>query len=57
MKTKFEKLLHLFGLDMLLLGLFEKLALGLIKKMEEWVHSLRLSLIRVDEYRNRWENT
>lgn len=53
MKTKFEKLMHLFGLDALLLGLFEKLALGLIKKMSEWTQSLQRSLSRVDEYRNR----
>ncbi len=57
MKTKFGKLMHLLGLDVLLLGLFEKLALGLIKKLTEWIHSLQRSLIRVDEYRNELLNT
>ena len=56
MKTKFGKLMHLLGLDVLLLGLFEKLALGLIKKLTEWIHSLQRSLIRVDEYRNELLN-
>ena len=57
MKTKFGKLLHLLGLDVLLLGLFEKLALELIKKLTEWIYSLQRSLIRVDEYRNELLNT
>ena len=56
MKTKFGKLMHLLGLDVLLLGLFEKLALGLIKKLTEWIRSLQRSLIRVDEYRNELLN-
>ena len=56
MKTKFGKLLHLLGLDVLLLGLFEKLALELIKKLTEWIYSLQRSLIRVDEYRNELLN-
>lgn len=33
MKAKVIVLLHLFGLDVLLLGLLEKLLLGLIKKV------------------------
>ena len=56
MKTKFGKLMHLLGLDVLLLGLFEKLALGLIKKLTEWIRSLQRSLIRADEYRNELLN-
>ena len=33
MKAMFKKVLRLLGLDVLLLGLVEKLALGLIKKL------------------------
>ena len=54
MKTKFGKLLHLLGLDVLLLGLFEKLALGLSKKFAQWRESLQNSLIRVEQYRNEY---
>ncbi len=33
MKAMFKKVLRLLGLDVLILGLVEKLALGLIKKL------------------------
>ena len=36
MKVKVVLLLHLLGLDGLLLGLFEKLALNLTKKLTDW---------------------
>ncbi len=54
MKTKIGKIIRLLGLDVLLLGLFEKLALGLIKKFTEWVKSLQDSLIRAEKYRNEF---
>ena len=54
MKTKFGKWMHLLGLDVLLLGLFEKLALALIKKLTGWNTSLQNSLIRVETYRNEF---
>ncbi len=41
MKIKIVLLLHLLGLDGLLLGLFEKLALNLTKKLLEWSQSIR----------------
>ncbi len=41
MKIKVVLLLHLLGLDGLLLGLFEKLALNLTKKLLEWSQSIR----------------
>ncbi len=55
MKTKIGKMLHLFGLDVLLLGLFEKLALELIKKLSEWKLSLQNSLIRAKHYHHQLE--
>lgn len=41
MKVKVVLLLHLLGLDGLLLGLFEKLALHLIKKLTAWSDNVR----------------
>ena len=41
MKIKVVLLLHLLGLDGLLLGLFEKLALNLTKKLLKWSQSIR----------------
>lgn len=52
--TKFRKLMHLLGLDVLLLGLFEKLALELIKKLTEWKDSLLRALSRAEAYRNEY---
>jgi hypothetical protein len=40
MKVKVVLLLHLLGLDGLLLGLFEKLALNLTKKLMSWSNSI-----------------
>lgn len=40
MKVKVVLLLHLLGLDGLLLMLFEKLARNLIKKLTEWSNTL-----------------
>ena len=51
MKIKIIKLLHVFGWDALLLGLLEKLALGLIKKLESWLTSARNFLDRVQRSR------
>ena len=36
MKAKLMKVLHVFGIDVLLLGLFEKIALGLIKRLPDF---------------------
>ncbi|MBO4940203.1 MAG: hypothetical protein J6D30_04200 [Clostridia bacterium] len=52
MKTKFGKWLHLLELDVLLLGLFEKLALWLIKKLERRLARLLRSLEKARQYRN-----
>lgn len=52
MKTKFGKLLHVFELDVLLIGLFEKLALWLIKKLERRLKRLFSSLEKARQYRN-----
>ncbi len=41
MKVKVVLLLRLLGLDGLLLGLFEKLALHLIKKLTDWSDTVR----------------
>jgi hypothetical protein len=41
MKVKVVLLLHLLGLDGLLLGLFEKLALDLTKKLLDWSNAIR----------------
>ncbi len=52
MKEKFFKVLHLLGVDALLLGLFEKLARELIKRLEAWLCSLHSLLQRAERYRN-----
>lgn len=46
MKAKVIMLLHLFGLDALLLGLLEKLLLGLIKKVAALKDAAAASLDR-----------
>ncbi len=46
MKTKVILLLHLFGLDVLLLGLIEKLLLGLSKRVAAWKDAAASSLNR-----------
>ena len=46
MKAKVIMLLHLFGLDVLLLGLFEKLLLGLSKKLAALKNAAERSLDR-----------
>ena len=51
MKEKFIKVLRYFKLDGLLLGLFEKLRLGLIKKLAA-VKALLVRFLRRDEFRN-----
>ena len=50
MKT-LKKWMNWLGLDALLLGLLEKLALGLIKKLESWLTSARNFLDRVQRSR------
>ena len=52
MKTKIIQLLHLLGLDALLLGLLEKLLLKSIKKLTDWTSSLRRFLDRAQKLRN-----
>ncbi len=52
MKIKIIKLLHVFGWDALLLGLLEKLSLGLIKKLTNWCDAIRRFLNRVQNFRN-----
>ncbi len=47
MKAKVFMLLHLFGLDVLLLGLVEKLLLELSKKVGEWKMRATRSLNQV----------
>ena len=54
MKTKFVKLMHLLELDVLLLGLFEKLALWLIKKLERRLARLLGLLDKAQQYRNAY---
>ena len=44
MKAKIVKLLHLFGLDVFLLGLLEKLLLELSKVVGAWKERIPLSL-------------
>lgn len=44
MKAKVIMLLHLFGLDVLLLGLLEELLLALSKKLAELKAALEISL-------------
>ena len=46
MKAKVIMLLHLFGLDVLLLGLFERLLLGLSKKLAALKNAAERSLDR-----------
>ena len=52
MKTKFVKLMQLLELDVLLLGLFEKLALRLIKKLEKRLTRILGLLNKAQQYRN-----
>lgn len=47
MKAKVIKLLHLFGLDALLLGLLEKLLLELSKAVGAWKERATISLNQV----------
>ena len=46
MKAKFIMLLHLFGLDVLLLGLVERFLNALSKKLGEWKIAAEASLAR-----------
>ena len=46
MKAKVIVLLHVFGLDVLLLGLFEKLLLGLSKRLAALKNAAQYSLDR-----------
>ncbi len=46
MKAKVIMFLHLYGLDVLLLGLVEKLLLALSKKLAEWKDLAASSLER-----------
>ena len=52
MKTKIVKLLRLTGIDVLVLGLIEKLALALIKKCTAWKNYARSDLNKVKENGN-----
>ena len=52
MKAKFVKLLRLTGIDVLVLGLIEKLALALIKKCTAWHTYARNYLDQVKENGN-----
>ena len=52
MKIKIVKLLHVFGWDVLLWGLLEKLTLGLIKKLTNWADALQRFLNRAENFRN-----
>lgn len=47
MKEKLLKVLHLFGLDALLWGLFEKITRGLTKKLKELKNAVANFLNRV----------
>lgn len=49
MKAKLVKLLRLTGIDVLVLGLIEKLALALIKKCDAWQNYARNYINRVEE--------
>ena len=51
MKAKFIMLLHLFGLDVLLLGLVEKLVNGLVKKLDACLIATRSTINRINEKR------
>ena len=46
MKAKVIMFLHLYGLDVLILGLVEKLLLALSKKLAEWKELAAASLER-----------
>jgi hypothetical protein len=48
MKEKLKKLLRLIRIDVLLLGLFEKIALGLIKRLPDFQNKV---LLLIDELR------
>ena len=48
MKAKVLKVLHVFGLDVLLLGLLEKIVLGLIKRLPDFQNKV---LLLIDELR------
>lgn len=52
MKAKIVKLLRLTGIDVLVLGLIEKLALALIKKCTAWQVHARNYLNRVEKNGN-----
>ena len=52
MKVKIVKLLHALGLETLLWGLFQKTALGLIKKLKNWADALQRFLNRAEDFRN-----
>ena len=52
MKAKIVKLLRLTGIDVLVLGLIEKLALALIKKCTAWQSYARNYINRVEENGN-----
>ncbi|MBR2374842.1 MAG: hypothetical protein IKA88_00985 [Clostridia bacterium] len=52
MKAKLIMVLHLFGLDVLLLGLVEKFLLGLTKKLTALKNAAQRSLDRVKKLRN-----
>ena len=52
MKAKIVKLLRLTGIDVLVLGLIEKLALALIKKCTAWQNCARTYLNKVKENGN-----
>ena len=52
MKKKIIKLLYALGWETLLWGLFEKLMLGLIKKLKNWADALQSFLNRAKNFRN-----
>ena len=56
MKAKVIMFLHLYGLDVLLLGLVEKLLLFLSKKLAEWKELAAASLERCKRRNEKIEN-
>ena len=52
MKDKLKKLINLLGLDVLIMGLLEKMALWLTKKFSSWLEGLENLLDRIYELRN-----
>ena len=56
MKAKVIMFLHLYGLDVLLLGLVEKLLLVLSKKLAEWKELAAASLERCKRRNEKIEN-